>query len=156
MTGFSDISERFLLDMIYELCGAACWVVNKDGGVFWDDRLYDLYDMTHGEGINMQAFQDKVYPSDLEVFNGVISEAMELNKPFEVNVRIDIKNRYKWVRIVGAPNSKGDLLGVTQDIDKIFRDTHDTKQLLSVVKGLAFTGSKAGEIIGKLLQKNGY
>ena len=154
MTGFNNISERFLLDLIFELAGAACWVIDEQGGVFWDDRLYDLYEMEHGEGINMQAFQDKVYPKDLLIFNQTIESALEAREPFEVNVRILIKGSFRWIRIIGAP-SGSNMIGVTQDIDKLFRETEDTRQLLNMIKALSVTGSKSGEAIKKLLVNSG-
>lgn len=146
-----NITERALLDLIYTVSKAACWYLD-DTGVYWDSRLYDLYEMKQGQGIDMDAFQNKVFPKDLELFNEVIRGAIKDPKPFEVNVRIFIENRYQWVRISGIPSGKSGLMGVTQNIDYLFRENADYKQLIKVIETLSDSRTESGKAIVELIK----
>lgn len=151
MNRLPSTTEIDLVSLIFKEITAACWYVDANKGVHWDENLYYLYDMLPGAGIDMEAFQDKVYKPDLERFNRVINEAMDQLIVFSVKIRIYIRGQYRWVLIKGGPDHKGGLLGVTQVIDDFYREKYETVQLLKTIQSLVKTGQAAYPSIVELL-----
>lgn len=112
----------------------ATWSISSDGEIWWCDGLYKLYGMRVGDKVTIEAFKDKVYPNDYERFQDTLNSALKNKESFQLEVRVFIDNNYKWVQITGKVMPDKSILGVTQNIDHLYRDYHSLKQDMAIVK----------------------
>lgn len=129
----SNESQR-LMNM---LANVAAWSISSSGEIWWCDGLYELYGMNKRDGITLEAFEERVYPSDYIKFKEGIKTAINEGKTFEEKARVRINNRYQWVKISGKYLDDGTVVGVTQNIDEFYREFHELKQNISIIKVLA-------------------
>lgn len=131
----ADINE--ILDTLYQSSEMAFWYINNKGEVSWDEHLYSLYNMSHGDGLTPEDFKGRVHSEDWHLFNDGIKKAINGKKPLDVMARVIIQNRFQWVRISGLPDNRGGILGTTQNVDKILKRLNDQDQVLAMIKAFA-------------------
>ena len=130
------MNERQKINLIFECVNLATWRIDADGNVFWDDRMFDLYKMKPGDGLQIMDFRSKVYESDWPKFNEVLKNGIENRINFDLNVRILVDGIYCWFKIVGKICDDGSICGITQNVDFVVRQILDQQQKIKIVETL--------------------
>jgi len=148
-----ELNIKESLNIINELGEIASWTITQSGDVWWCDALYDLYDIEKGSPkTTLEAFQNRVYPPDLEKFNSIINKAVSNLMPFVVEVRISISYKYQWVRICGKPDGRGGLIGCTQNINNMYQNARKNMQTLKVLEALILGNGASIDDLKKVLK----
>lgn len=138
-------------ELMNEVGKMATWSISPDGEIWWCNGLYELYGMRVGDSITVEGFKGRVYPKDWDKFQLVLNEAVHLKTPFQLEARIMIKNTYQWVQITGKVLNDGSILGVTQNVDHLFKDYKEVKENLEMIKVISSNTTSPMELIHKYL-----
>ncbi|UCD35704.1 MAG: PAS domain-containing protein, partial [Nitrospiraceae bacterium] len=111
------------LSMAADSAGAGLWELNLKTNLLWaTERALAIFGYAPGEVINMERFEQLVFPGDLERVRQVIAGSLERNEPLSVEYRIMAgDDRVKWIYSSGRPYFKPDgepdrLMGISIDI----------------------------------------
>jgi formate hydrogenlyase transcriptional activator len=130
---------------------AGLWELDCSTKEFWaTKRALSIFGYNPGEVVNMERFEQSVFPDDLVSVKNAIVQSLEKKEPLNVEYRILAgDDRLKWVHSSGRPYFKpngepGRLLGLSIDITerKAFEAEHtrDQERLTSAIDiaGLGF------------------
>jgi len=119
----SQSEER--LSLAAESAEAGLWELNFNTDQFWTtEKAMAIFGYGPGETINMERFEQSVFPEDFTSVRQAISQSLERNEPLSVEYKILTGNgSMKWIHSSGRPyfkpNGEPDrLLGVSIDITK--------------------------------------
>jgi len=111
------------LSLAAESAEAGLWELNLRTKQFWTtDKALAIFGYGPGETINMERFEQSVFPEDFASVRQAISQSIERNEPLSVEYRILTGNgSMKWIHSSGRPYFKSNrepdrLLGVSIDI----------------------------------------
>lgn len=138
-------------DLINTVSDIATWSISPSGKVWWSKGLYKIYGMRVGDDVSVEGFKSKVFPEDYSLFEKTINEAVKTKKNFQVKARIFIGKSYCWVDIKGRVTENGTILGTTQNIDKYYREFHDLKLQMDVIRVLSLNKDSSVEKIHNIL-----
>jgi len=119
----SQSEER--LSLAAESAEAGLWELNFNTDQFWTtEKAMAIFGYGPGETLNIERFEQSVFPEDFTSVRQAISQSLERNEPLSVEYKILTGNgSMKWIHSSGRPyfkpNGEPDrLLGVSIDITK--------------------------------------
>ncbi len=155
--------QQVLLKKSHEIGKLGTWQINiKTSEINWTEGIYRIYDIPNGTPITMEMINALIHPEDREYVDGKWMETLEYGEAFDVQYRILVHNKIKWVRvkadIYSDANGKPiESVGFCQDITKWkkaeLKISENEKSLRSLLYNL-----KAGVIVHdaqtKIVQTN--
>jgi diguanylate cyclase (GGDEF)-like protein/PAS domain S-box-containing protein len=146
------LSERLDLSLKSGAIGSWAWdLSNKENGLIWDKRMYEIYGLEHlDRSITYQDWADLIYPDDLLSLENILQEAIQENKDFAVEFRICQNNgEHRWIKSLASiqRNAQGEALRMTG----INYDVTDRKQ---IELDLKFTNQHLNDLITDLNQRH--
>jgi len=115
------IKQKYYLEKAQELGRLGSWELDIENNILvWTEENCRIFGVPSGSIVNYEIFIDKVHPEDREYVSREWSAAMQ-GKPYDIEHRINIAGRVRWVREKAEVSfdSKGDAvsaIGFTQDI----------------------------------------
>lgn len=115
--------SQWLLSLAAESAGAGLWALDLRTGVFWaTDRSREIFGFSRDEVIDMEKYENCVFPADLPPVQQMIKDSCLSSEHFEIEYRIrDASSRWKWIcskwqRYQHPDGTVGQLFGVSLDI----------------------------------------
>ncbi len=68
-----------------------------DGVLTWSEETYRIFGIAHGSVVQIDHVVERIYPDDLAVTRAAWEVAKQ-GKPFDIEYRIQVNDRIKWVR----------------------------------------------------------
>lgn len=150
--------QELISDSFQELAAVGLWFFDfKSNQLKWTRGVYKIFGKEPFEIIKYEDFLSFVYSGDRDRVHESWTKAEENKKPYEVEYRIRLKHKIKWLRekvafICDEYGQLSKVIGIVQDISKIKEPQLDLENLKDALDSAAIIAKT--DVNGKITYVN--
>lgn len=120
-----DVYLTFNQSQMLTQLGSWRWTI-KTNTLFWSDNTFNLYGLDKESEIGYESAMNAICPEDRNIIRAVHETSLKTKKPFEVEYRINVGTRIRWLQEKG--NVLSDENGEVVEMYGVVREITDEKR----------------------------